>query len=74
MSSESQATTVGSEEDLGEPARENDQIYPGHSQWPSVTQNIIVYYPSSFIQPRPHHSEPLSLLNPLADSLIHSCC
>ena len=42
MSSESQATTVGSEEDLGEPAREDDQIHPGHSQWPSVTQNIIV--------------------------------
>ena len=48
MSSESQATTVGSEEDLGEPAREDDQIHPGHSQWPSVTQNIIFYFPSSF--------------------------
>ena len=29
MSSESQATTVGSEEDLGEPSREDDQIHPG---------------------------------------------
>ena len=48
MSSESQATTVGSEEDLGEPSREDDQIHPGHSQWPSVTQNITVYFPSSF--------------------------
>ena len=28
LSSESQATTVGSEEDLGEPAREDDQIHP----------------------------------------------
>ena len=48
LSSESQATTAGSEEDLGEPAREDDQIHPWHSQWPSVTQNIIFYFPSSF--------------------------
>ena len=74
LSSESQATTVGSEEDLGEPAREDDQIHPWHSQWPSVTQNIIFYFPLLFIRPRSHHSVPLSLLNSLADSLTHSCC